>query len=253
MAEKYSIFEEGTLPSFGKIYPGHKVSPDFKIRSMTTEEEMRRLSHSDRPFKVICDIIDECLIDKPFDLSVYDMCLGDYQYLLHKLRSATYGSSYKMEVRCPICGSSVIKTVDLDAIPALPYDESILEAMEFTLPKTGKRIVLRVQTPRMLDSLEVRKKEFLRKSPNAPDPTLLFSLSAMIESVDGEHPDGVKLENFLRKLPMADTNTIMKKSNRLVRDIGLNLDITCDCEVCGGEFHSPFRITPDFYGPSLEE
>ena len=94
MPENYAIFEEGTLPSLGKVYGGLKVNPDFKIRSMTTEEEMRRLSHSDRPLKVICDIIDDCLIDKPFEISSYDMCLGDYQYLLHKLRVATYGPQY---------------------------------------------------------------------------------------------------------------------------------------------------------------
>jgi hypothetical protein len=58
------------------------INPVFKIRSMTTEEEMRRLAHTERPYKLLCDIIEECIVgDKP-GISVYDMCLGDYQYLL---------------------------------------------------------------------------------------------------------------------------------------------------------------------------
>lgn len=252
--ENYVIFAEGVLPSQGKLY-NTPINPEFRIRSMTTEEEMRRLSHSDKPLKVLCDIIDDCLIDNPFSgMSVYDMCLGDYQYLLHKLRVATYGPDYKIDAFCPVCGAVVNKTLNLDAMEILPLPEDLSELQEVTLPVSKKKIHLKIQTPRMLDSIEARKKEFLRKTPNATDPTLLYSISSIIESVDDEQiTDLFKLENFLRKLPMADTKAIMNKANKLVGKIGLNLNIEFECGVCGNTFHSPFRFTSDFYGPNNED
>ena len=253
MQESYVIFEEGILPSMGKMYAGGDFNPEFKIRSMTTEEEMRRLSHSDKPLKVICDIIDSCIIDNHFGVSSYDMCLGDYQYLLNKLRIATYGNSYKQFSICPICGSKVEKVFDLDSIGVSKYSDDMSSLFSLVLPKTGKNITLKFQTPRMIDSLEIKKKEFIKKAPNAPDPTLIFSLMAMVDTVDGEKLDVVKLEDFLRKLPMADTNKIIKRADRIVRSVGLDMEIGFDCEVCGNNFRSSFRVTNDFYGPSDDE
>lgn len=43
----YIISEEYTLPSHGKIY-SKPVKEVVKLRSMTTNEEMKRLSPSDR-------------------------------------------------------------------------------------------------------------------------------------------------------------------------------------------------------------
>ena len=83
----YTIAETYTLPSRGKIY-GTVVSDQVKLRSMTIEEEMKRLSHTDTPYKTLCEVIDDCIVE-PIGISSYEMCLGDYQYLLHRLRVVT--------------------------------------------------------------------------------------------------------------------------------------------------------------------
>ena len=85
---------------------GFKVNPNIKIRSMTTEEEMKRLGYTEQPYKMLSEIIDDCLVDKP-GISTYDMCLGDYEFLLHKLRVVTYGSDYKIP-RSDIAGNKQI-------------------------------------------------------------------------------------------------------------------------------------------------
>ena len=54
----YTIAEEYTLPSLGKVYK-EQVNPVVKIRSMTTEEEMLRLAPSEKAYKNICEIIDK--------------------------------------------------------------------------------------------------------------------------------------------------------------------------------------------------
>ena len=91
----YTIVEECTLPSLGKIYTP-KINPEVKLRSMTTVEEMRRLAPSEHTYKNLCELIDDCMVE-PIGMSVYDMHLADYQYLLHRLRIVTYGVDYKYE------------------------------------------------------------------------------------------------------------------------------------------------------------
>ena len=108
MAERqtdYTIAEGYTLPSKGKIYT-ETVNPNIELRSMTAREEMRRLSPSSTPLKTLADIIEDCCIEKPA-VHVYDMSLGDYEFLLHKLRIVTYGEDYKVSLRCPECGETI--------------------------------------------------------------------------------------------------------------------------------------------------
>jgi len=99
--ENITIQEEYVLPSLGKLY-ATKFDPSVKIRSMTVAEEMKRLTKSDKPYKAMTEIIDACIVNK-LPISSYDMCLGDYQYLLHKIRTVTYGPRYKLSMICPHC------------------------------------------------------------------------------------------------------------------------------------------------------
>ena len=76
-----TIQEDFSLPSKGLMYTT-KFDPHIKLRSMTVADEMKRLQATERPYKVMTEIIDDCLVDK-LPISSYDMCLGDYQFLLH--------------------------------------------------------------------------------------------------------------------------------------------------------------------------
>ena len=85
------------------------------MRSMTTVEEMKRLSHSEDAYRLISEIIDDCILDN-LGISCYDMHIGDYQYLLHRLRVVTYGSEYKVTTQCPYCGHTDTYKLDEDVL-----------------------------------------------------------------------------------------------------------------------------------------
>lgn len=247
----YTIFETYTLPSLGKVYKEH-VNPEVKIRSMTTEEEMRRLAPSDKAYKNICEIIDDCLIENP-GISSYDMCLADYQFLLHKLRVVTYGSDYPTTSTCPYCRSENEQVLNLSELEVVNFkEEDFTKLTEFKLPKTGKQITIKMQTPRMVDEVNSRAKELQRKSKNtAGDTAFLFTLESLIDTVDGVKLDPIKREDFVRALPMMDTNYILKHAQKLVESFGLNTSISHECPVCGLDYRSSFRITSEFFGPSI--
>ena len=246
------ITEEYTLPSLGKVYDV-KVNPVVKLKSMTTEHEMKRLSPSERPYKTLCEIIDDCLVDNP-GISSYDMCMADYVYLLQNLRVVTYGKDYKVMSTCSYCGSETEATIDLDELEVVSYDSNnFAELSQFTLPKTGKRIKLKMQTPRMNDEVTIRSKETRRKTKGlAGDSAFLYTLQMIIDSVDDRKLDIVESEDFIRQLPMMDTNYIIQRDKKLVESFGVKNEITRTCPVCGLDYTNSFRIGSDFFRPDID-
>lgn len=251
MSQSYTIAENYTLPSKGLIY-NEPVKATVKLRSMTTEEEMRRQSSTDTPYRVLSDIIEACLVDKP-GIDVYDMCIGDYQFLLHKLRIVTYGSEYKMMVTCPNCGETHERKISLDDLEEIEYDESLQELKKVHLPVSGKDVVLKLQTPRTLDDIAVKTKELKRKMKDKGyDPSLQITLQTIIDTVDGKKLTFVESENFVKKLPMKDVNLIIQTADKLNRGVGLDTDVISSCGSCGYDAVTTFRLSPEFFGPTID-
>lgn len=249
----YTIAEEFTLPSGGQLYDP-PISPIVKLRSMTTEDEMKRLSPSERAYKNMCEIIDGCIVDD-IGISTYDMCLADYQFLLHRIRVVTYGKEYKFRYICPYCHTEEEAKINLDELPVIEYDKAKHNGLlEFDLPKSGKHIVMNIQTPRMIDTVNLKAKEFKAKTKGTQgDSTLLFTLQSLIHSVDNQVLDIVKKEDFIRSLPMMDTNYILKKAEKFVQSFGVDTQLTHTCPICGLDYTNSFRLSAEFFGPSIDE
>ena len=248
--ENYTIGENYTLPSLGKVYD-KEVNPHIKLRSMTTEEEMKRLSPSDRVYKNLCEIIDDCLIEKP-GISSYDMIVADYQYLLHKLRIVTYGPEYETALVCPYCGCTNEETVNLENLEVSQYSEELSKYLEFVLPKTGDTIKIRMQTPRILDEIAVRSKGN-KKTSNSGESVFLLTLMYVVTERNGvRFTDSFEKEKYLRHLPMMDVNYILKCVEKINEKVGLDTGIEAKCGVCGADYKSSFRLTAEFFGPSID-
>lgn len=247
----YTVSGNYTLPSLGKVYQ-YDVNPNFTIRSMTTAEEMRRLNPSERPYKVLADIIDDCFVEKP-NISAYDMCIGDFQFVLHKLRTITYGSPYRLSSVCPYCGCTNEGTIDLEEMEVFTYSDELSKYFELDLPVTKKHIKLKMQTPRMLDDISVQSEELRKKSKNQiGDSAFLFTVQAVIDTVDGTKLDPIQMGDFVKNLPMGDTNHILAYSQKLNERVGLNNVLNNTCDVCGLDYTSTFRTTQEFFRPTID-
>ena len=252
----YTIAETYTLPSRGKIYSCN-VSPQVKLRSMTVEEEMQRLSHSDLQYKVMCDVIDSCIVDD-IGISAYDMHIGDYQFLLHKLRVVTYGSSYATGSVCPICGRYNKTNLNLDEIGVHSLDteedvENFKKLFELELPQSKKKVVLKFQTARDMDEVASEVKDFMQRNPDSnTNIEYLYTLRHLIETVDGKRVNKLAMDMFLKKLPMRDVNAVLKRATKINNEVGIDQNIknVCSNPKCGAKYASTFRITSEFFGPS---
>lgn len=250
----FTIENDYVLPSEGKVYGNIEVKPNVTLRSMTTAEEMRRLNHSDRQYKLLAEIIDEC-ITTPIGISAYDLCIADFQFLLHKLRIVTYGSNYKLKTTCQWCGCQNDSVVNMDDLNVKSFDAELFEKYsEFELPVTKDRIKLKMQTPRMIDDVKINAKDFKKKHTSfVGDPTLMLTLECLIDEINGKRPERFKLSGYIQKLPMKDTNYILKAAEKITNSFGIDSSIELECEVCGLDYDSSFRITPEFFGPSIDE
>ena len=125
---------------------------------------------------------------------------------------------------------------------------------ELDLPRTKHHIRLKMQTPRMLDDIASRAKEIRKKSPKmVGDPAFLLTVESMIDTVDGEKMDPIKLSEFVRQLPMMDTNKIISYASKLNESVGLNMLLDNTCDVCGLDYQSTFRTTSEFFRPKIDE
>jgi endogenous inhibitor of DNA gyrase (YacG/DUF329 family) len=253
MAERqtnYTIGEGMELPSKGKIY-NKPVKAYVELRSMTARDEMKRLSPSTSQFKTLADIIEGCMIEKPA-VHVYDMALGDYEYLLHRLRIVTYGDEYKVVIRCPYCGKEVETIAHLEELVLKEFDEEKFEAARnITLPRSQHTITLNFQTPRILDENESKIKEMKRKFKNAEFSfDLLVTLTNAIDTVDGNKMDPIKLETFINNLPAMDMNKLINAIDDLNSLVGLENALIVDCPSCGGEVRTSFRFGSEFFRPT---
>ena len=247
----FTIMEGYVLPSKGKIYTEKTVNPHVELRSMTAREEMRRLSPSSTPLKTLADIIEDCCIEKPA-IHVYDMSLGDYEFLLHKLRIVTYGEDYKVALRCPECGETIEAVAKLGQLSVKEFDEDALRDIQtFSLPKSGRIVTLHFQSPRILEETDVKVKDMKRRYKNATiDFETLVRLIINIDLIDGEKKNEHELESIITNLPAVDMQKILNNIDKLNKQIGLDNILYLTCPKCGEEVTTFFRFGPEFFRPT---
>lgn len=253
----YTIAEKYTLPSHGLLYD-KDINPDIKIRSMTVRDEMKRQSPANDGtiYRVLAEVIDDCLVEKP-GISCYDMCIGDFQFLMHKLRIVTYGPEYKISCKCPNCGNFddyIVNLENLSLDELKDFDKD--KYLKLELPVSKKTIELNYNTPRILDSIEKEvdrvAKQYTKqnKEISSVDWHLLYQLVYAIKTVDGQKLSVTQKETFCNNLVGRDFNAIINKLNELDEKVGLGLMFTIKCNNCGLDMSVPFRLTSEFFRPT---
>lgn len=243
--------EKVTLPSNGLIY-GEGFNPHLTIRSMTTEDEIKRLAPNNgvAEYETIAEVIDDCLVTK-CPISAYDLCLGDFNFLMTKLKIVSYGNEHKILINCPNCKQVTVATADLDSLETVELTQESYEKLErvIELPISKHKITLAFQTPRMIDDIKIKANEKRNKTKKNLGYEVLYSTMSLIQEIDDKPVNPIQLEDFVKKLPVADTNYIIKKGDELNGKVGLGRTIIAKCDSCNYETVTNFLIEPSLLGP----
>lgn len=243
-----TIKETFVLPSKGLVYE-KPINPEITLRSMSTVEECLRAAPTTEPYKVMSDIIQACIVGQA-PMNVYDMCLPDYEFLLHKLRTVSYGTSYPMVTRCPDCGEYEEQIFDLSTLECIDYDEAAKDKLTIKLEKTGNVVELNYVTPRMLDAISNKNKELMKKNLGLHDQTYLLTIQALIKKVDNVVLPSYKVETFVQGLYASEGNDIIDAATAFNNSFGINTRIKLICGKCGYVYPSTFRTTSEFFRPT---
>ena len=225
------------LPSKGLLYP--KDSPLFKqenieVREMTANEEDLLTSLAlIRTGKAIDEVVKACIMKKEIDPE--KILVGDRNSIIAGLILASYGNSYKTDVKCESCGETNSKyEFDINNLPvkwlaALPITEGFND-FEFTLPKSKKKITFKLSTAE--DEKEISS--LVRKIQNSTDKeqNVTIRLKKLITSIDGV-TDKAKIANFIeaRKMPIMDSVALRSYIEEISPDIDTKQDF--ECKKCG--------------------
>lgn len=248
MEQIVTIEEEYTLPSKGLMY-AKPFDPTVKLRSMTVADEMRRLSQTKTPFKQMADLIESCLLTK-LPIPVYDLYMCDYTFLLQKLRITTYGSNYSLRAYCPHCDSIVECSCNLEDIPLKNYTKSMKEDFTITLPKSGKVIQLKLQTPRDCDNIALKAEE--HKEETGEDISQLLTVASYIKSIDGTLINSVLFLEDVKRWSAYDFNYLLQKIEQINQKVGLDSIVSIECPKCHNTISATFRYTEEFFRPRFD-
>ena len=236
-----SIQETYEFPSKGKL---EGIPKSFTIRSMTTMEEKKLLGVSNLPFKLLRDVINACIVE-PKGFDCYDLPLGDFQFIYHKLRVVTYGNIYEILQVCPYCLKVSKLQIDLDALPVIEFDPAQLDKLNITLPRSGDKIKAKMMTPRILDEIASEVNDATAKGQSKAESEYMWSLIKLIDTVNGEKLNELQVRKYVQEMQALDSRTL----NKAVSSIGFGVqteNIVSQCTNCGKTFPHSLPINKEF-------
>ena len=213
MKANATIQETYKLPSLGKLY-GQGFPDEVTIRSMTTFEEKMRLGNQGF-WKTIVSILN-AVVTSPENFDAADLTLFDFQYLMYKMRTVSYGPIYKVSLTCPHCGKQMIARVNLDELAVKYLDDSAMEPFSVTLPRSGD--VVQCKYVRVRDAIanDKKSKDILKDHPDyIGDPSYILNIASQIASVNNEEMLPIEIQMYVEKMNAMDSAYFFQAYNKV--------------------------------------
>jgi hypothetical protein len=222
------------------------------LRKMTGREEaiLADQQNQRNGGKLVTELLASCVLTlgeiKPLGAAtVANMYSADRNYLLLKLRSATFGSQLQATYKCPSCGHSHEMTEDLEDLPvrSLADDESAAEVRvqleDGYVDASGVvHTALVMRLPTGADESAVAPQ--MRKNASLGKNALLSRCLKSLGDVPAHRLNALG-PKLLSDLTMTDRRLIDKALNSAAPGVNLIRDI--ECPDCGNEFKSSLDLT----------
>lgn len=242
--------EEFLLPTKGLLgYPDR-----VRIRTMTSREEKKLASITQKNFNRQMNIILKSCVQQPVDFDPRNLTIADRITLITWLRVVTYGPEYIAEVTCPSCKITTLESYDLNELNDVWLPDDFEEPYFVKLDAIPGGVTLKLM--RVRDDMAVNQYIFQqRKVKSVPAETEWTVRYAM--TIDDIVVDGVEMENLLLKdkilffenLPGKDTQKIRDFHNRF--DHGVDMRVPFECSNCEYETERMMlNVTASFFMPS---
>ena len=251
---KSAIQEIYQLPSKGKLYPqyGEDWNGEVTIRSMTTFEEKNRLG-SQGFWQTMTSILN-AVVTAPKDFDAEDMSLFDFYFLMYKMRTVSYGPTYKVSITCPHCGKTMTSEVNLDDLEVKYLEDDFKEPFEIG-PLPRSKDILTCKFTRVKDSIadERKAKEILREYPDyIGDPEYILKRASQIVKVNGEEVPAPLLKSYVEGMQALDSAYYSQAYAHITGDYGLDVLCKETCSSCNEPFEFALPFNSEFFRPTFD-
>ncbi|MDT7797379.1 MAG: hypothetical protein QOI78_812 [Actinomycetota bacterium] len=216
---------------------------EFELATLTgREEELLAGTRPSQTATLVTEVLSRC-VTRLGDISpvppevLRRLLVADRQYLLLRLRAATFGDQVRASLVCPWpeCGKQLSLDFSLDAVPVEGPPHSA-PSHTMTVPGSGTEVVFRL--PNGADQEELAERLAVNEAE-----ALTLLLSRCIERIG---PDSSPTVAQVAALPSAVRAAIEERMRQLTPKIEQRLE--AECSECGRGFVAPFDIHRFFFG-----
>ncbi|MEV7323508.1 hypothetical protein [Streptomyces sp. NPDC093970] len=232
----------GVLPG-GYWDRAGRLHREFELATLTgREEELLAGAHAAHPAALVTEVLSRCLA-RLGDISpvppevARQLLVADRQYLLLRLRRATFGDRVAADLVCPWpdCGRRVSIGFSIDGVPV---EEARERAPAHTITASdGTEIAFRLPTgadqEELSDHLAVNEAE-----------TLTGLLARCVLRIGGQ--DGPPGREAVAALPAAVRAEVEQAMRERAPSVEQTLE--AECPECGRTFLAPFDVHRFFFG-----
>ena len=213
------------------------------VREMTGEEEDILSAKNVPGSKKINKILSKCTVSigsingGAIESIIQDLTQGDRIFLLIAVRRASLGDEMPFLTKCPSCEEEARFHLDLGDLEVIKMADPTTRSYSVTLPKTGKKVMMKVLTGRGEDAIG--------KASSRGRDLITTAIFARVDSMD-DKPVTMK---DLKDLPLADRNFLRDEWED--HEGGLDTAVKIDCPACGNEYDTELDISQQgFFNPS---
>ena len=213
------------LPSRSKFYTLKDPAEGIKIRPMNFSDEKAIVQAANKDS--INVLISRCVSN----IDINQLLQFDKLFLLMRIREASFGNHYTVDVMCSECKGKNEVTFDIASFKTKQIPEDLEDPREITLEAIGK--VATVRFPRVQDEGYIMNNE-----------RVMDNLWRFVSSIDG-HSNRAIISKVIQKLPSRDVHILMNEI--FGSDYGLDTKGQFDCDGCGHTQIGELPIGTDFF------
>ena len=227
----------------GYLDADSNLHTSVSVREMTGEEEEILAAKNMPGNKKINKILANCtsaigeVSGAQVEHVIPDLTQGDRIYLLIAIRRASLGDDMPFLTKCVACEQEARFVLDLADLEAIKMPDPKIRNYVVTLPKTGKKVAMKVLTGRGEDAIG--------KASSRGRDLITTAIFARVDSID-DQPATMK---DLKSLPIIDRNFLRNEWEE--HEGGVDTEIKIDCPGCGVEYDTELDISQQgFFNPS---
>jgi hypothetical protein len=251
-----------TLPSRGLLYgdklPGGKIT----VKSMTTREQSILFNPGGDSVGKFDQVLQNCIPNSP--TPVQDLLMTDRLYLMIVLRSKSFGTKYKIPLRCSACRTQYNQEIDLaedlkmrvyeDPMNVIGENTSIIsignqfkEPFICTLPISKDVIEYRLLRGYDEKQISIQAKRILMQSIDPSDPSFQLRLSLMIQTINGQKLEPARKLVYIQSMEAGDETFLSNDAEN--NESGFDLSVLSNCNSCGFSEEVGLPFTAEFFRP----